>query len=58
MKIPLTRKQLAPRNVAAKSLRAGQFQPRVEDDPKSYKRRGKHRKDPLDEAADKEREGE
>lgn len=47
MKIPLTRKQAAPRNVAAKALREGQFQPKVEDDPKGYKRRKKHKQDPL-----------
>lgn len=58
MKVPLTRKQLAPRNVAAKALRQGQFQPKVEDDPKGYKRRVKHRRDPVDEATDKEHEGE
>ena len=47
MKIPLTRKQTAPRNVAAKALREGQFQPKVEPDPKGYTRRHKHKPDPL-----------
>lgn len=50
MKVPLTRKQVAPRNVAAKSLREGQFQPKVEADPKAYKRRKKHKDDPVLEA--------
>ncbi|MDB5540655.1 MAG: hypothetical protein JWQ89_2382 [Devosia sp.] len=44
--IALTRKQAAPRNVAAKALREGQFQPKVEDDPKGYKRKKKHKQDP------------
>lgn len=47
MKIPLTRKQTAPRNVAAKALREGQFQPKVEPDPDTYTRRKKHKRDPL-----------
>ena len=50
--VKLTRKQAAPRNVAAKSLREGQFQPKVEEDPKGYKRRVKHRKDPALDAED------
>lgn len=45
--VKLTRKQVAPRNLAAKSLQAGQFQPKVEDDPKAYTRRRKHKRDPL-----------
>ncbi|MBN9311037.1 hypothetical protein [Devosia sp.] len=45
--VKLTRKQVAPRNLAARSLQGGQFQPRVEADPKAYKRRGKHKRDPL-----------
>jgi hypothetical protein len=32
-----------PRNVAAKALSEGQFQPKVEADPKAYNRRVKHR---------------
>lgn len=49
-KVPLTRKQVAPRNAAAKSLREGQFQPKVEPDPKAYRRRPKHPpKPPADE---------
>jgi hypothetical protein len=47
MKVPLTRKQIAPRNVAAKALREGQFQPKVEADPKAYKRKKKHKSDPV-----------
>ncbi len=31
-----------PRNVAAKALRQGQFQPKVEENPKAYRRRPKH----------------
>lgn len=50
MKVPLTRKQIAPRNVAARSLREGQFQPKVEADPRAYKRKKKHRADPIIEA--------
>ena len=50
MKVPLSRKQVAPRNVAAKSLREGQFQPKVEADPKAYKRKNKHKSDPVLEA--------
>lgn len=45
--VKLTRKQVAPRNIAAKSLQAGQFQPKIEDDPNAYKRREKHKRDPL-----------
>ena len=49
-KVPLTRKQIAPRNAAAKALREGQFQPKVEPDPKAYRRRPKHPpKPPTDE---------
>jgi hypothetical protein len=48
--ITLTRKQAAPRNAAAKSLREGQFQPKVEADPKTYKRKHKHKTDPVLEA--------
>ena len=47
MKVPLGRKQTAPRNAAAKALREGQFQPKVEPDPKSYTRKPKHKRDPL-----------
>lgn len=41
-KTSLTRKEAAPRNVAAKALREGAFRPKVEPDPKGYKRRPKH----------------
>ena len=47
MKIPLTRKQTAPKNVAAKALREGQFQPKVEPDPKAYTRKSKHKAPPV-----------
>jgi len=45
--VKLTRKQVAPRNLAAKALQGGQFQPKIEEDPKGYKRRDKHKRDPL-----------
>lgn len=48
--VTLTRKQTAPRNVAAKALREGQFQPKVAPDPKGYKRKTKHKPDPVLEA--------
>ena len=48
--VALTRKQTAPRNAAAKSLREGQFQPKIEADPKAYKRKTKHKADPVLEA--------
>jgi hypothetical protein len=44
MKIPRSRKESAPRNVAAKALASGKFKPKVEPDPKAYKRRPKHPK--------------
>jgi hypothetical protein len=44
MKIKLTRKQAAPPNVAAKALRLGQFQHKIEKNPKAYSRKVKHRK--------------
>jgi hypothetical protein len=47
MKIKLTRKQAAPPNLAAKALRQGQFQPKVEQNPKAYSRKVKHRKGSL-----------
>ncbi|MGV3490588.1 MAG: DUF7230 family protein [Devosia sp.] len=56
--VKLTRKQTAPRNAAAKALREGQFQPKIEDDPKAYKRRQKHARNAVDEAVDRENEGE
>ena len=43
MKIKLTRKQAAPPNLAAKALRQGQFQPKVEQNPKAYSRKGRRR---------------
>lgn len=53
MKRPLTRKETAPRNLAAKALGSGRFKPKVEADPNAYKRKGRYRPDPL---ADAERE--
>jgi hypothetical protein len=58
MKVPLSRKQVAPRNVAAKSLREGQFQPKIEADPKVYKRKNKHKTDPVLEAERQDGEAE
>ena len=46
-KVKLTRKQTAPRNLAAKSLAEGQFKPKVEADPKTYRRKQKHKVDPV-----------
>jgi hypothetical protein len=45
--VKLGRKQTAPRNVAAKALGEGQFKPKVEADPKSYRRKPKHKLDPV-----------
>jgi hypothetical protein len=53
-RVPLTRKQLAPRNAAAKALRAGAFQPKVEADPKAYRRRPKHPPKPTPDEEDVE----
>lgn len=55
MKRPLSRKETAPRNLAAKALRSGQFKPKVEPDPKAYKRKGRYAPDPLAET-DRERD--
>ena len=46
MKKPRKRKPPAPRNVAAKALREGQFQAKVEKNPRAYARRPKHVKPP------------
>jgi len=45
--VKLDRKQTAPRNLAAKALAEGQFKPKVEVDPKAYRRRQKHKVDPV-----------
>jgi hypothetical protein len=45
-----------PRNVAARALREGQFQPKVEADPKAYSRRRKHPA-PPDVGDDGDRDG-
>jgi len=45
--VKLTRKEAAPRNAAARALREGQFQPKVEEDPKGYKRHTRHKRDPI-----------
>ena len=47
MKKPKKKAPPKPRNLAAKSLSAGQFRPKVEPDPKAYKRRPKHKPDVL-----------
>lgn len=48
--VKLGHKQTAPRNLAAQSLGSGRFKPKVEDDPKAYKRKGRYKPDPLREA--------
>ena len=35
IEVKLTRKQTAPRNLAARALKEGQFQPKVEEDPRA-----------------------
>lgn len=56
MKKPRKKVPPKPRNIAAKSLREGPFQPRVEENPKAYKRRPRHKPDlasvPPDEEQD------
>jgi hypothetical protein len=47
IRVKLGRKQTAPRNLAAKALGEGGFKPKVEPDPKSYRRRQKHKVDPA-----------
>jgi stalled ribosome alternative rescue factor ArfA len=47
IRVKLGRKQTAPRNLAAKSLAEGLFKPKVEPDPKGYRRKAKHKVDPL-----------
>ena len=47
MKKPRPKKSPKPRNVAAKSLREGQFKPKVEANPKAYSRKVKHKVPPL-----------
>ena len=44
---PAPKPPAKPRNVAAKALREGQYQPKVEANPKAYNRRSKHRPDLL-----------
>ena len=52
MKARLTRKQSAPRNAAARALAQPRFAQKVEKDPKAYRRRQRHKTDPLREAAE------
>jgi hypothetical protein len=47
MKKPRPKKPPKPRNIAAKSLSAGQFQPKVEANPRAYSRKVKHKAPPL-----------
>jgi hypothetical protein len=47
LSVKLDRKQTAPRNLAAKALGEGQFKPKVEPDPRTYRRRQKHKVDPV-----------
>jgi hypothetical protein len=56
MKKPKPKAPPKPRNVAAKALRSGQFQPRVEDHPKAYRRRPKHRPDPPPPGPDEDKD--
>lgn len=44
MKKPLSRRQTAPPNLAAKALRLGMFRQRIDKNPKVYSRKTKHRK--------------
>lgn len=50
MKRSLSRRQAAPPNLAARALRLGVFQHRVEKDPKAYSRKVKHKKGSLPES--------
>ncbi len=50
MKVRLTRKQTAPRNLAARALTSGRFKPKVEQAPKTYRRKGRYAPDPLGDA--------
>ncbi len=45
--VKLGRKATAPRNLAAKALGEGQFKPKMEADPKAYRRKQKHKVDPV-----------
>lgn len=57
MKAHLTRKQSAPRNAAARALAQPRFAQKVEKDPKAYRRRQRHKTDPLRDAeADRDSE--
>ena len=47
IRVKLDRKQTAPRNLAAKALGEGQFKPKVEADPRAYRRKSKHKVDPV-----------
>jgi len=55
LKRPLSRKETAPRNLAARALGSGAFKPKVEAAPNAYKRKGRYKPDPLAEA-DRERD--
>jgi hypothetical protein len=55
--VKLGRKETAPRNVAAKALAEGQFKPKVEADPKAYRRKQKHKVDPVMKADVEQDEG-
>lgn len=54
MKKPKPKAPPKPRNVAAKALREGQFQPKIEENPKAYKRRPKHKPDLIQAPVDDE----
>ena len=55
--VKLGRKQTALRNLAAKALGEGQFKPKVEADPKAYRRKQKHKVDPVMKADGEQDEG-
>ena len=50
MQTRLGRKQTAPRNLAAKALRGPRFAQKIEMNPKAYRRKTRHKTDPLREA--------
>jgi hypothetical protein len=47
MRKPKKKAPPKPRNVAAKALGSGRFKPKVEPNPKAYKRRQRHKIDPT-----------
>jgi stalled ribosome alternative rescue factor ArfA len=47
MRKPRKKAPPKPRNLAAKALASGLFRKRVEANPKAYKRRPKHKSEPI-----------